>query len=355
MQDLLAQHGSANDLNLSVFRYLQSTITGWHGGKPAHARQSGDRPQDHDDIFHKRVLVFSPHPDDDMISMGGTLTRLADQGHEVHVAYQTSGIIAVFDDDVVRFVDFIQEFNQSLELPAEQTENLLVDIQQSLDHKLPGQVDSDAVQAIKGIIRQGEARVAARACGVPADRLHFLDMPFYETSRVRKKPLGEEDIAIMVNLLQRLQPHQIYAAGDLSDPHGTHRTCLSAVLQASVRVEQEAWYSVCKVWLYRGDWQEWNPHQIEMAVPLSPQELMRKGNAIFKHESQKDRALFPGPDPREFWQRADNATAPLPRFTTRWDWQNTRRSRDSSAGRATRSASCPERIVSPEECVNSRS
>ena len=130
-------------------------------------------------------------------------------------------------------------------------------------------------------------------------------MPFYETGRVRKKPLGEDDIAIAVELLQRLQPHQIYAAGDLSDPHGTHRTCLSAVLQASKRVEQEPWYAVCEVWLYRGAWQEWNPHQIDMAVPLSPQELLRKRNAIFKHESQKDRALFPGPDPREFWQRAE--------------------------------------------------
>ena len=305
MQDLLARHGSAYDINLSVFRYLQSTITGWPGGKPAHARLPGDRPQDHDDIFPKRVVIFSPHPDDDVISMGGTLTRLADQGHEVHIAYQTSGNIAVFDEDVVRFADFIQEFNDSFEIPGEQTANILAEIQQSLEHKLPGQVDSEAVQLIKGIIRRGEARAAARACGVPAERLHFLDMPFYETGRVRKKPLGEEDVAITVDLLQRLQPHQIYAAGDLSDPHGTHRTCLSAVLKASKRVEQEPWYSVCEVWLYRGAWQEWNPHQIDMAVPLSPQELLRKRNAIFKHESQKDRALFPGPDPREFWQRAE--------------------------------------------------
>ncbi|MCH8840490.1 MAG: glucosamine-6-phosphate deaminase [Planctomycetes bacterium] len=305
MQDLLARHGSAYDINLSVFRYLQSTITGWPGGKPAHARLPGDRPQHHDDIFPKRVLVFSPHPDDDVISMGGTLSRLADQGHEVHIAYQTSGNIAVFDDDVVRFADFIREFNQTFEVPTGQAGKILAEIQQSLQHKLPGQVDSDPVQAIKGIIRRGEARSAARACGIPAERLHFLDMPFYETGRVRKKPLGEDDIAIAVELLQRLQPHQIYAAGDLSDPHGTHRTCLSAVLQASKRVEQEPWYAVCEVWLYRGAWQEWNPHQIDMAVPLSPQELLRKRNAIFKHESQKDRALFPGPDPREFWQRAE--------------------------------------------------
>jgi glucosamine-6-phosphate deaminase len=261
---------------------------------------------DHDNIFPKRVLVFSPHPDDDVISMGGTLSRLADQGHEVHVAYQTSGNIAVFDDDVVRFADFIREFNQSFEIPAEQTEKILAEIQQSLDHKLPGQIDSDAVQAIKGIIRRGEARSAARACGVPAERLHFLDMPFYETGRVRKKPLGEEDIRITVDLLRKVKPHQIYAAGDLSDPHGTHRTCLSAILQACQEVASDDWYTDCQVWLYRGAWQEWGPHQIEMAVPISPVELLRKRVAIFKHESQKDRALFPGNDPREFWERAED-------------------------------------------------
>ena len=179
-------------------------------------------------------------------------------------------------------------------------------MQEGLAHKLPGQVDSDEVQEIKGMIRRGEARVAAGVCGVPSDRLHFLDMPFYETGRVRKKPLGEEDVAIIVDLFQKLQPHQIYAAGDLSDPHGTHRTCLNAVFQACKRVEKESWFDICQLWLYRGAWQEWSPYQIEMAVPLSPQELLLKRNAIFKHESQKDRALFPGPDPREFWQRAED-------------------------------------------------
>lgn len=306
MQDLLANHGAAYDINLSVFRYLQGTITGWPGGKPAHARLPGDRPQRHDDIFPKRVLLFSPHPDDDVISMGGTFNRLVDQGHEVHVAYQTSGNIAVFDDDVICFADFIEEFTKYFGLPCEQTEKIISEMEQSLKHKQPGQVDSPSVQAIKSMIRRGEAKAGARVFGVPAEQCHFMDMPFYETGRVRKKPLGEEDIAITVDLLQKLQPHQIYAAGDLSDPHGTHRTCLSAVLQACKRVENEPWYKVCEVWLYRGAWQEWNPHQIEMAVPLSPQELLRKRNAIFKHESQKDRALFPGPDPREFWQRAED-------------------------------------------------
>lgn len=306
LQELLALYGSAYDINLTVFRYLQSTITGWPGGKPAHARMPGDRPQNHDDIFPKRVLVFSPHPDDDVISMGGTLGRLADQGHEVHVAYQTSGNIAVFDIDVQREANLIREFTESFNIPGDQIQQILDEVQHSLENKVPGQVDSASVQTIKGMIRRGEARVAAGVCGVPNERLHFLDMPFYETGRVRKKPLGEEDIAITVDLLQKIQPHQIYAAGDLSDPHGTHRTCLSAVLQACKRVASESWYDICDVWLYRGAWQEWSPHQIDMSVPISPQELMRKRSAIFKHESQKDRALFPGPDPREFWQRAED-------------------------------------------------
>ncbi len=306
LQELLARHGSAYDINLAVFRHLQSTITGWPGGKPEHERQPGDRSQQHEDIFPKRVLVFSPHPDDDVISMGGTLGRLADQGHEVHVAYQTSGNIAVFDEDVEFQADFLREFSKAFDVSSDRTSEILSDIQDSLENKQPGQVDSDAVQAIKGMIRRGEAKAGAAVCGVPSERLHFMDMPFYETGRVRKKPLSEEDIQLTVDLMRKLKPHQIYTAGDLSDPHGTHRTCLSAILRACKEVEQDDWYSVCQVWLYRGAWQEWSPHQIEMAVPLSPMELLRKRNAIFKHESQKDRALFPGPDPREFWQRAED-------------------------------------------------
>ena len=306
LQDLLAKHGPAYDINLKVFRDLQSTITGWPGGKPEHARQPGDRPLPHDDIFPKKVLIFSPHPDDDVISMGGTLIRLADQGHEVHVAYQTSGNIAVFDDDAIRFAEFAADFNRAFGVDAERTTELEAHIEEFLKNKKPGQVDSGEVQTIKGLIRQGEARAATRLCGIPGDRLYFMNMPFYETGRVKKKPLGEDDIQMTVDLIQKLQPHQIYAAGDLSDPHGTHRTCLSAILQACDLVKDEAWYNRCIVWLYRGAWHEWEPHEIEMAVPLSPLELLRKRNAIFKHESQKDRALFPGPDVREFWQRAED-------------------------------------------------
>jgi glucosamine-6-phosphate deaminase len=305
LQELLASCGTAYSINLDVFRQLQRTITGWPAGKPAHLRRPGDIPAAGEDLFPKRVLVLSPHPDDDVISMGGTLIRLVEQGHDVHVAYQTSGNIAVFDDDAIRFMDFVSEFNRQFEIDPSRTAEFEAHIEEFVKKKKPGQVDSSEVQSIKAMIRRGEARAASRACGVPEDRLQFLDMPFYETGRVRKKPLSDEDIQIIVDLLRRFEPHQIYAAGDLSDPHGTHRTCLSALLQACRRVENDAWYRSCVVWLYRGAWQEWGPHQIEMAVPLSPQELLRKRAAIFKHESQKDKALFPGPDPREFWQRAE--------------------------------------------------
>ncbi len=306
LQDLLASTGSAYELNIRVFRNLQATITGWPGGKPEENKQPGDRSRPTDNIWPKRILIFSPHPDDDVISMGGTLIRLVDQGHEVHVAYQTSGNIAVFDDDATRFAEFASEYNRHFGIDPERTAQLESHIDKFLNGKLPGQVDSEEVQAIKGIIRRTEARAATRCCGIPSPQLHFLDMPFYETGRVRKKPLGEEDLQITLNLMQTLKPHQIYAAGDLSDPHGTHRTCLSAVLQSCQRVSQDDWYQDCQVWLYRGAWQEWSPNQIEMAVPLSPTELLRKRMAIFKHESQKDKALFPGPDPREFWQRAED-------------------------------------------------
>ncbi|MCA9186024.1 MAG: glucosamine-6-phosphate deaminase [Pirellulaceae bacterium] len=315
LQDLAAEHGPAYDINLQVFRHLQSTITGWPGGKPEHAKLPGDRPQRHDSIFPKRVLIFSPHPDDDVISMGGTLIRLVDQGHEVHVAYQTSGNIAVFDDDAIRFCEFAADFNRAFGVDPQRTNELEQHVEEFLKNKKAGQVDSAEVQTIKGLIRQGEARAATRLCQVPDDRLHFLNMPFYETGRVKKKPLGEEDIQMIVDLFQQIKPHQIYAAGDLSDPHGTHRTCLSAVLQACQRVSNDDWYrNECEVWLYRGAWHEWEPHEIEMAVPLSPKEVLKKRNAIFKHESQKDRALFPGPDVREFWKRAEDRNADTARL-----------------------------------------
>ncbi|MEO1238004.1 MAG: PIG-L family deacetylase, partial [Planctomycetota bacterium] len=254
------------DINLQVFRQLQATINGWPGGKPPERRQPGDRRQAHDDIFPKRVICFSPHPDDDVISMGGTLIRLCDQGHEVHIAYQTSGNVAVFDDDAVRYAEFMAEFNRQFGIGPEQTAELEEHVETFLKNKQPGQVDSDEVQAIKGLIRRTEARAGARVAGVPEDRCVFMDMPFYQTGRVRKNPLGEDDIQLVVDLLERVQPHQVYAAGDLSDPHGTHRTCLAAVLGACREVAGDDWYPDCQVWLYRGAWQEWGPHQIEMSV-----------------------------------------------------------------------------------------
>ena len=309
LQDLLAAHGAAYDINLRVFRYLQSTITGWPGGKPEHAKQIGDRPGHRDDIFPKRIILFSPHPDDDVISMGGTLIRLVDQGHDVHIAYQTSGNIAVFDEDALRFAEFVEDFCVEFEVSADGLDELEDHVDDFLRKKKPGQVDSALIQRIKGLIRRGEAREGARCCGVPDENLHFLDLPFYQTGRVKKSPISQDDIDITIDLLRDVQPHQIYVAGDLSDPHGTHRTCLAVALRAFQACHQESWTECCAVWLYRGAWQEWPPHKIDMAVPLSPQEVERKRTAIFKHESQKDRALFPGSDLREFWQRAEARNA----------------------------------------------
>ncbi len=238
--------------------------------------------------------------------MGGTLIRLVDQGNEVHVAYQTSGNIAVFDDDALRFLDFVVDFNREMEEPNPEISSLFNELRDFMEAKTPGQVDTLEMQKIKGLIRRGEAKSACRYSGVNMENVYFLDMPFYETGRVKKKPLGEKDIQIIVDLLQKVKPHQIYAAGDLSDPHGTHRVCLSAVLEAVNRLKDEEWTKDCYIWLYRGAWQEWEIDKIEMAVPLSPIELARKRRAIFKHQSQKDRPLFPGSDNREFWQRAED-------------------------------------------------
>lgn len=324
LQGLAVARESAHETNIDVFRALQETITGWPGGKPRDLKRPGDIARPTDAIFPKRVLVFSPHPDDDVISMGGTLIRLVDQGHEVHVAYQTSGNIAVFDADALRFADFAADYNRIFGIAggggssggAEEAARVEQHIEEFLRHKKPGQVDSPEIQQLKALIRRGEARAAGRACGLPSERLHFMDLPFYETGRVKKKPLGEADIALTIALLHIIKPHQIYAAGDLSDPHGTHRVCLSAVLTALQRLQAAniPWLKDCEVWLYRGAWQEWEPEKIEMAVPLSPDELRRKRMGIFKHQSQKDRAMFPGLDEREFWQRAEErnrATAKL--------------------------------------------
>jgi glucosamine-6-phosphate deaminase len=303
MGDIITEYGSAYQVNIKVFNYLQHTITGWPGGKPN--ADDTSRPE-RATPFPKRAIIFSPHPDDDVISMGGTFIRLVDQGHEVHVAYQTSGNIAVFDDDAVRFADFVRDFNTQFGLSKDDGEKFYSRVVDSIKKKGPGQNDSSEVMSIKGLIRRGEAKAGGRYVGIPDEQMHFLDMPFYETGTVKKKPLGEEDIKITMDIIRKVKPHQIYAAGDLSDPHGTHRVCLAAVMEACRRLKNEPWMKDCWVWLYRGAWQEWDIDQIEMAVPLSPEELMRKRRAVFKHQSQKDSAMFPGSDKREFWMRAED-------------------------------------------------
>ena len=305
LQELLATEGTAYKISLRVFRQLQLTITGWPGGKPAEERLPGDIVRPRDEVFPKRILVFSPHPDDDVISMGGTLLRLVEQGHEVHVAYQTSGAIAVFDHDAIKFAEFVSDVNSKFGIDPDNSAKLGEKIGDFLRNKEPGQIDSKDVLAIKTAVRCSEARAAGSYCGLKQENIHFLNMPFYETGRVRKSDLDDADIEIVADIMRKIKPHQIYAAGDLSDPHGTHRMCLTAMKKAlSEKVRDEAWLAECEIWLYRGAWQEWPLAEIEMAVPLSPGELARKRNSIFKHESQKDRALFPGRDQREFWQRA---------------------------------------------------
>jgi glucosamine-6-phosphate deaminase len=311
LQELLSARGSAYDLNIQVFKSLRNTITGWPGGKPGRPRfvpGKGVATENGPDIYPKRVVVFSPHPDDDVIAMGGTLIRLCEQGHDVHVAYQTSGNIAVFDDEAIRHADFVSEFCHAFDLFSKQDADRIEEAVRSfVRQKQPGETDTPELQKIKALIRRTEAFAAARYSGVKPENIHFLDMPFYATGRVKKNPLSAEDVQIVVDLLERARPHQIYAAGDLSDPHGTHRVCLTAINKAVERLADRDWMRDCDIWYYRGAWQEWEPHEIDMAIPLSPDEVERKRMAVFKHESQKDQALFPGPwDPREFWKRAED-------------------------------------------------
>ncbi len=303
MSDLVAEHGPAYNINIQMFNELQHTITGWPGGKPN--ADDTHRPE-RAEPAKKRAIIFSPHPDDDVISMGGTFIRLVDQGHDVHVAYQTSGNIAVFDEDVIRFADFFRDFNTVYSAGNRDSKRFYEEVLTSIVNKQPGDIDTPVVQKIKGLIRRGEAKAGCRYVGITDEKVHFLDMPFYETGLIQKQPVGDEDVQIIYDLLQEIKPHQIYAAGDLSDPHGTHRVCLDAIFMAIEKAKDNPWLDDCYVWLYRGAWQEWGIEEIDMAVPLSPGELLRKRKAIFKHQSQKDSALFPGVDQREFWQRAED-------------------------------------------------
>jgi glucosamine-6-phosphate deaminase len=303
LRDLLVDSGmSAYNLNLDIYTSIQKTITGWPGGKP-NVDDSG-RPE-RANPFPKRSLIFSPHPDDDVISMGGTLLRLVDQGHEVHVAYQTSGNLAVFDDDARRFTEFIYDFTESKGYTSDSLRELCFGIFKFLDSKNTGDKDNESVRLVKQLIRKGEANAACRFAGVKEQNRHFLNLPFYETGEAKKNTISEIDIQIVASLLEELKPQQIFAAGDLRDPHGTHKVCLDAIFAAIELLKDQDWMKGCYVWLYRGAWQEWDVEEIEMAVPISPDELMRKRKAIFKHQSQKDSPAFPGEDKREFWQRSE--------------------------------------------------
>lgn len=304
--ELLALYGSAYQANIKIFNDLQHTITGWPGGKPN--ADDTYRPE-RANPFPKRVIVFSPHPDDDVISMGGTLRRLVQQGHDVHVAYETSGNIAVGDEEVVRFMHFINGFNQLFDNNSNDTiKSKYAEIKKFLKEKQSGDMDTQDVLTIKGLIRRGEARTACTFNGVPLNHCHFLDLPFYETGRIEKNPLGAADVEIVRQLLQEVKPQQIFVAGDLADPHGTHRVCTDAVL-AALDLEKQCgaeWLNECRVWMYRGAWAEWEIENIEMCVPLSPEELKEKRNSILKHQSQMESAPFLGNDERLFWQRSED-------------------------------------------------
>jgi glucosamine-6-phosphate deaminase len=306
--DLLVEQGDAYEINLQVYYLLRDSITGWPGGKPnvaipGHPERSAPYP--------KRVLLFSPHPDDDIISMGGTFQRLHDQGHEVHVAYQTSGNIAVTDEFVTRFIDFAVGFEAIAGMNTDKSQQIYQEVRNYLARKKSNQVDTVQIRAIKGLIRQVEARATCRYVGLPEGNIHFQGLPFYETGTIEKKPLGEEDVRLTVDLLRQVQPHQVFAAGDLADPHGTHKVCLDIVLEALRRIKAEGdeWVGDCWLWLYKGAWQEWNIEEIEMAIPMSPDQVMKKRYGIFIHQSQKDMVPFQGSDSREFWQRAEERNA----------------------------------------------
>lgn len=306
--EILVEKGDAYEVNLQVYYMLRDGITGWPGGKPNavipnHPERSEPYP--------KRSLIFSPHPDDDIISMGGTFMRLHDQGHDVHVAYQTSGNIAVTDEFVTRFVDFAVNFEDLIGNDSTKTRQILTDAEAFLSAKKKNQSDTLTIRKIKGIIRRSEAKATCKYVGLNDDQIHFLNLPFYETGTIEKKPMGEEDVQITMKLLRELQPQQVFCAGDLADPHGTHKVCLDIIFESIRRLKAagETWLEDCWIWLYKGAWQEWDLADIEMAIPMSPDQVQKKRNGIFIHQSQKDTVPFQGSDNREFWQRAEARNA----------------------------------------------
>jgi len=313
LSDLLVEEGDAYEINLKVYYMLRDSITGWPGGKPnvnlpTHPERSEPYP--------KRIVIFSPHPDDDIISMGGTFQRLHDQGHDVHVAYQTSGNIAVTDEFVTRFLDFAVGFEEIAGIDTKTSGKILEDARRFIARKKANQTDTPAIRAIKGLIRRCEAKATCRYVGIKDENIHFQNLPFYETGSIEKKPMSEKDVKITIELLREIKPQQVYCAGDFADPHGTHIVCFNVVLEALKRIKDagDKWINDCWLWLYKGAWQEWNIEEIEMAIPMSPDQVMKKRFGIFIHQSQKDMVPFQGSDSREFWQRAEarnEATANL--------------------------------------------
>lgn len=303
--ELLVERGDAYEINLEVYYMLRDTITGWPGGKPNvnlpnHPERSIPYP--------KKIIIFSPHPDDDIISMGGTFQRLHEQGHDVHVAYQTSGNIAVTDEFVTRFMDFAVGFENMFNIDSKKSEEILTQARKYLDQKKSNEIDTAEIRSIKGLIRRCEAKATCRYVGIPDDNSHFQNLPFYETGTIEKRPMGEEDVRLTVELLKKIKPHQVFCAGDLADPHGTHKVCLEIVFEAlrRIKADGEDWVNDCWMWLYKGAWQEWDISEIEMAIPMSPDQVMKKRYGIFIHQSQKDMVPFQGSDNREFWQRAED-------------------------------------------------
>lgn len=312
LEELLSIYGSAYNVNIKIFNDLQHTITGWPGGKPN--ADDSNRPE-RANPYPKNVIVFSPHPDDDVISMGGTFRRLVDQNHDVHVAYQTSGNIAVGDEEVIRYVSFMEDVRQRYTPEDTVMKQKYAEILQFLLHdKKADDIDTPDILFFKGRIRRQEAKTADRYVGVKDENVKFLDLPFYETGRIQKNPISERDVLIVKEYIESIKPNQIFVAGDLADPHGTHRVCLDAILAAIDELKGEKWLEECRIWMYRGAWAEWEIDHIEMAVPISPEELRSKRNSILKHQSQMESAPFLGDDERLFWQRSEDrntATAEL--------------------------------------------
>lgn len=312
LSDLLVEKGDAYEINLQVYYMLRDSITGWPGGKPTPLPNPPERMEP----FPKRCVIFSPHPDDDIISMGGTFQRLHDQGHDIHVAYQTSGNIAVTDEFVTRFLDFAVGFEVIAGIDTSKSGKIVLNAHQFLKKKKSNQTDTPFIRSIKGLIRRGEARATCRYVGIKEENIHFQNLPFYETGTIEKKPMSEKDIKLTIELLRKIKPHQVFCAGDFADPHGTHIVCFNVVIAALKRILQQAkhnktdeWINDCWLWLYKGAWQEWNIEEIEMAIPMSPEQVIKKRHGIFIHQSQKDMVPFQGSDAREFWQRAEERNA----------------------------------------------